>query len=140
FRDTLYAAGDFIEGTDTCAIARFSNLDWEVVLKPLQQSMDYFDGTTIRQLLAADNQLFCAGKFSVASLMIYGNNLMKFDRDNSGLAICTPLLIVDSGINTMAVLNNTICFGGEFIASNSDTLNHIAVFANSMLGIEENQM
>ena len=136
FRDTLYAACDFVDGTDTCAIARLVNYDWEIAIKPFQSMMDYFDGISIKQLMAEDNQLFCAGEFAAFSGMIYGSNLMKIDNVLNGQWNLSPLLLTDNRINTIAPLDNTICFGGSFIAAGNDTLNHIGVFSNSLLGID----
>lgn len=126
FHDTIYAACELVEGTDTCAIARFVNFDWEVFLKPYSIGMNYFDGVSMKSLLSTQDRLFGAGDFSCALGLVYGNNLIEFQHDASGQVYCAPLLVVDDIINTITVSENSIVFGGAFLNALSDTLNNVA--------------
>ncbi len=137
-RDTLYAGCDFVQGTDTCSIARFVNSDWEIVLKPGNSGTSYFYGTAIRQLLSVNQRLFCAGAFNTEVIFYFGNNLMEFQQDSNGIFSCLPLLNVDSSIHTFAVRGNTICFGGAFTNSITDTLNHIGLLNSVLTSIAGN--
>jgi hypothetical protein len=134
--DTLYAACNFVDGADTCALARFNNYtnDWETILKPFSSMADYFDGTSINHLLSIDQKLFCAGTFFTAAGMSYGNNLMHFQTDGTN-DFCIPMMIIDSGINSIAAYGNSICIGGTFTNSMSDTLNHIGLLKNVLTNI-----
>ncbi len=135
FRDTIYAACDIVDGTDTCAIARFVNFDWEVALKPFSGGFDYFDGVSVKSFLTAQDRLFCAGEFSCAAGLFYGNNLMEFRNDTSGQIFCIPLLVVDDVIRTLATSANTIIFGGDFHNALGDTLNNIGQLLNVLTAI-----
>jgi hypothetical protein len=125
FRDTVYAACDFVSGNDTCAIAKFVDYDWEIALKPYSNGFDSFDGNSIRSIISEQDKLFCAGEFSCNSGFYYGNHLMEFRMDPSGQNYCIPLLIVDDAINAIVRNTNTIVFGGHFSNALGDTLNHV---------------
>lgn len=126
FHDTIYAACDFVSGTDTCAIAKFSNIDWEIFLKPYSGAFDNFGGTSIKSFLSTQDKLFCAGEFSCTSGLFYGNNIMELRSDISGQTFCVPLLIVDDVIRSLARSSNTIVLGGDFSTALGDTLNNVA--------------
>jgi hypothetical protein len=141
FRDTIYAACDAIVGTDSCALARFGSFDWEVVIKPFSQIMDYFAGTSIKKLSVAQDRLFCAGDFFCSSATTYGNRMMEIYFDPNGVPMFNPLLLIDSTIHTMVVYNNVITFGGDFVAAEGDTLNHVGQLFNilsNVSGMEKN--
>jgi hypothetical protein len=134
--DTIYAACDVVVGTDSCALARCVIYDWEVVMKPFSIMMDYFNGTSIQKLTVAENRLFGAGDFHCASGMYFGNGMMEIIFDAStGAPTCIPLLVVDSTVRTMLAHNNIITFGGDFIATQADTLNHVGQLFNILTGV-----
>ncbi len=135
FRDTIYAACDVVDGMDTCAIARFVNFDWEVVLKPFTMGLDNFDGQSINYLLSSNDRLFCAGNFSCSSGLFYGNNLMEFRYDAGIQTTCSPLLVVNNVIRTMIPVTNNIVFGGDFSYALSDTLNYVGELFNVITDI-----
>ncbi len=135
--DTLYAACDVALGPDTCALAKFDNLNWECMLNPFALLMNNFSGTSVQHLLSANQKLFCAGTFTCTNGLYYGNNLMEFIANSSGAPSCLPMLLTDSGINSLAVWGNSICFGGAFTNSLSTTLNHIGIIPNILNSVNE---
>ena len=138
FHDTMYAACDVIAGGDTCALARFIDPDWEVILTPFGSISDYFYGNSILQLSVAENRLFGVGNFSCASNLTYGNGLMEINFDSlSGQIQCSPLVLLDSTVNTMVTNNNVITIGGEFIVDIVDTLNHVGQLENVLTKIDD---
>ena len=139
FHDTVYAACDVAAGTDTCAVARFVNFDWEVVLKPFSLPFSYFNGTSVQKLYVAGNRLFGAGNFLCAWGMYYGSSMMEITFDQlSGYPICNPLMFADSTVRTMTAYNNVITFGGDFIHVQNDTLNHVGQLQNILTAIPGN--
>ncbi len=136
YHDTLYAACDIAVGPDTCALARFVNSDWEVVIKPYYLMVEYYGGTSIRKLSVAQNRLFGIGDFFCSSGLIYGNRMMEIIFDPStGDAMCIPLIIVDSTVHTMVSQNDIITFGGDFITAYGDSLNHVGQLMSILSGI-----
>jgi hypothetical protein len=138
YNGKLYAACTYTQNTDTCALAVFENYDWSVTL-PLPSNvlpMTYFEGS-IKKLLSTPNGLLCAGQFQCSSGMTYGNNLMNF-QVTANDTFLSPLLVIDTTIQAMALgANNRLCFGGEFVASYSNVLNHIAEI-DILTGIQTN--
>jgi hypothetical protein len=138
FHDTIYAACDVINGNDTCALARFTNFDWNVIVKPVNQIANYFDGTSIQNLMVADDRLFCAGNFNCGSGMIYGSGIMEFQMDYAtNQPLCIPLFIADSTVNTLVNYNNILTFGGDFVYSMAQSLNHTAQLLNIINAVPE---
>lgn len=127
--DTLYAACDFINGTDTCALARFENFDWTVALG----LTPFLNGISIKSLTSVNDILFCGGDFFCSSMMSLGNNLMSYSSANGGQI--NPLITIDSTINVITLSGNFLVFGGDFFDTRNDTLNHIGQLSIVPTGI-----
>jgi hypothetical protein len=131
----LYAACDFIDGTDTCALAWFDTQDdvWKVDLMPgfTTVILSSLTGNSFRHLLSDGNQLIIAGDFVAENGMISGNHLMSYSKivypgDTTVYKIFSPLLMADRPVNHVEATGIYLYFGGEFITNAySDTLNHI---------------
>ncbi len=139
YKGNLYAACDYIQNTDTCALTVLdtNSGDWFTVLGSAFGNgiSSYFQGT-IKNMLNTNNGLVCGGNFQASYGMTYGNNLMRFEITPTD-TLTMPLLVIDTTINAMILsAANTLCFGGEFVASYSTTLNHIAQM-DVVTGIEK---
>lgn len=137
FDGKLFAACDVINGADTCAIAVFDNTNWQVRLKYIYGLMDYFEGRSVKSLLATGGHLFAGGDFFCGSGMTYGRNLTELFQgtiDTTQLSLM-PLTVTDSTVKALAVTYNSLYFGGDFIAGFGDTTNHIAYLDFTPTGI-----
>ena len=124
----IYAACDFIKGSDTCALAVLDGSDWQTIVKPNVFVGDALFGKSFNDLQAVGSKLYCGGSFQTMSLMSYGNNLMSFEHTGTALTDyqMTPLLNTDSTISCLATIGTELYFGGKFETNNySDTLNHV---------------
>jgi hypothetical protein len=138
----LYAACDVVSGTDTCAIASYKNGDWTSRLKPDYGFTSYFEGTSINSMKVINGVLVAGGSFSSGSGMTYGSNLMALELTPSGWGdttqlMCLPLTLTDNTVHSVASLNSTVYFGGSFITSMNNTLNHIGELQLTITGVEE---
>jgi hypothetical protein len=122
--DTLYAGCDLVNNTDSCAIARLDNFDWNVLLKPFT-GMDMLTGNAVLHLDAYNDVLICSGDFAASSSMIYGQNLIACFYQ-AGQFTFSPMVVIDSAIRTSLQVGNDLIIGGDFTAAMGDTLNHIA--------------
>lgn len=84
--------------------------------------------------------MLCGGNFMVGAGLFFGSNMMRFQQTNTAQAndyTFTPVLYLDSTVNTIAMNNSIAYFGGEFVANNmSNVLNHVAYF-DVLTGIKE---
>jgi hypothetical protein len=134
YNGRIYAACDVVSGNDTCALALFnaSNNDWEKVIVPINNLGNSFIGDKICALAINGNEMLCGGSFMVGAGLFFGNNMMRFQQANAATAndyTITPVLYLDSTVNTIAMNNSIAYFGGEFVANNmSNVLNHVAYF------------
>ncbi len=141
----LYAACDFVEGTDTCALAVFdtNNSEWQVAVKPQdsQSWLNYLSGNAFLSLLSDNDNLLIAGDFNCSSGMTDGNNLLNytsvsFPNDTNTYISLQPLLTTDAPVNCIAKSGLDIYFGGVFTTNAyTDTLNHIGYIQLLMVGI-----
>jgi hypothetical protein len=142
YNGRIYAACDVVSGNDTCALALFnaSNNDWEKVIVPINNLGNSFGGDKICALAVNGNEMLCGGNFMVGAGLFFGSNMMRFQQTNTAQAddyTITPVLYLDSTVNTIAMNNSIAYFGGEFVANNmSNVLNHVAYF-DVLTGIKE---
>jgi hypothetical protein len=144
-QNKLYAACDFTDGTDTCALAVFDtdNDVWDVDLAPSYSwtVLSYLMGNSFRHLKSRGSSLLIAGDFYAESGMIAGNNLMDASKainpgDGNYYYVFSPLLTVDQPVNHLAVSGLNVYFGGDFITNAyTDTLNHIGYLQLTPVGI-----
>jgi hypothetical protein len=134
-KDTLYAALDFVYGNDSCALSRYENFDWVNVLDPTNFPDDYLSGKSIQHLLSVNDRLFCSGYFYVYAFTQYGNNIMEYKPGLSSGSNCIPLMLTDSTIYTIELMNNLISFGGAFNTTGS--LHHIGQLTSVTIGMDE---
>jgi len=129
YNGKLYAACDFISGSDTCALAVFDNSSWQNVVKTYNGIGYALSGLGIKQITALDNKLYCAGYFTCFTAMNYGSGLMTYEHTNGTPYTnyyLNPILNADSTIKCMGIDNSMLYFGGSFTTNSySDTLNHI---------------
>jgi hypothetical protein len=134
-QNQLYAACDFVEGTDTCALAIFDtlNAEWQVAVKSHGSSgwLNHLEGNAFKQLLSGSEGLLVAGDFFCSSGMTTGANLLHytsiaFPNDTNVYMALEPLLFTDAPVNCLAQAGVDIYFGGDFIQNNYyDTLNYV---------------
>jgi hypothetical protein len=131
FNNRLYAACDFVEGTDTCAVSMLDAGNWITVLKPGLSIPDFLDGEKLKCFLAVNQHLYAGGLFTASSLMTYGTNLMELRVDSldGTIDFLDPLMVSDSTVNTLFQWNNNLGFAGAFVSA-SATLNHIGVLTS----------
>lgn len=126
---TLFAACNFVSGTDTCALASYENGDWVTRVKSSNEISSYFTGNAINTLVSANGLLVAGGDFDCGSGMTYGNDLAQLSKAQWGdttLYDCMPLTITDEKVNALTVSLNTLYFGGNFFSVGmGDTANHI---------------
>jgi len=128
YNGKLYAACDYISASnDTCALAVWDEFGWKTIIgRNYFVSSGAFLTGDIKKLLTNGNEMLAAGDFFCAIEMLIGNNLMSYKETATDTSI-TPLLYIDSAINCMAFqYNSTLCFGGDFVGPQNDSLNHIA--------------
>lgn len=134
YNGRIYAACDVVNGNDTCALALFNaaNNDWEKVILPLNGLGNSFSGEKICALAVNGSEMLCGGSFMVGSGLYFGQNILRFQQNSSSPAndyTISPILFLDSTVNTISLLGSLAYFGGDFITNNaSNTLNHIAYF------------
>ena len=142
YNGRIYAACDVVSGNDTCAIALFnaSNNDWEKVIVPVNNLGNSFFGEKISALAVSGNEMLCGGNFMAGAGLFFGKNMMRFTQANTASAndyMLSPVLYLDSTVNTIALNNSLAYFGGDFVANNmSSILNHVAYF-DVLTGIKE---
>lgn len=131
FNNRLYAACDFVEGTDTCAVAVLEAGDWQTVLKPGVSVPDFLNGEKIKSFLSVNQHLYAGGFFTASSLMTYGSHVMELrvDSTDGTIDFLDPLLVADSTVNTLFQWNNNLGFAGAFVSAFA-TLNHIGVLTS----------
>jgi hypothetical protein len=143
YKNHLYAACDFIYGTDSCAISVLDNNTWHTILKPNSASFNYLDGVSIRCLSANYQGIVAGGLFSISSGMIYGSQLMFLEdadpsNENTWMQFnAVPITQLDSAVNSIAALGNYYYFGGNFVVNNVQTVNHVATFYFNPSSIEK---
>lgn len=120
---TLYAAGDLYNNiVVTFGMARMAPVAvaWENLLP---NHADYMPTSVaddhITSLVALDNDIYFGGQFTVVQLMVYGNNVGRFNGTVDGVE---PLIVVDDDVNDVALLNDQLIIGGAFAV----TYPHIA--------------
>jgi Secretion system C-terminal sorting domain len=129
FKNDLLAACDFYEYTDTCALAKLGNNDWEILIKPTLFSS--FSGNAIKTFIKQDTNLYFGGDFISNTLMYSGTNIAKVFAAN-GVFITQPITTLDKPVNIGLSANNKILFAGDFInnqsvqSSQSQAVNRIA--------------
>jgi hypothetical protein len=131
----LYAACDFVSGTDTCALAVYDTMNgyWTVELSTSISTIvfSYLSGNSFRHITSAGSELLIAGDFFSEAGMIMGNNLASYSKfsypgDTTVYQRVSALLTADKPVNSIAVSGLNVYFGGEFITNAyTDTLNHI---------------
>jgi hypothetical protein len=142
YNGRIYAGCDVVSGNDTCALALFNaaNNDWEKVIMPVNNLGNSFNGTKICALAVNGTEMLCGGNFMAGAGLFFGNNMMRFIQTNTAQAndyILSPILNLDSTVNTIAMNNSLAYFGGDFVANNmSSILNHVAYF-DVLTGIKE---
>jgi hypothetical protein len=142
YNGRIYAACDVVSGNDTCALALFNNAnnEWEKVIMPMGGIGGTFTGQKICALAVNGNEMLCGGNFMVATLMFFGQNMMRFQQNSTAPAntySLEPILYLDSTVNTIAMNNSLAYFGGEFVANNvTNILNHVAYF-DVLTGVKE---
>ncbi len=142
YNGRIYAACDVVSGNDTCALALFNatNNDWEKVIIPLNTIGNSFTGEKICALAVNGNEMLCGGSFSVGAGLFFGNNMLRLTQSNTAQAndyIISPILYLDSTINTIAMNSSIAYFGGDFITNNtSNILNHVA-YIDMLTGIKQ---
>jgi hypothetical protein len=109
YKQQLYAAGDFISGTDTFGIARFANSKWENLTSGLGYNSN-LNGRYIASLSIDHDYLFLGGRFEIDPFTgTYGRNLANFDGNFfSGIAD------LDSSVHALATIHQSIYVGGDF--------------------------
>lgn len=142
FQNTLYAAGDFINGADTFGIARFQSGSWENLL-------DYFgylynlDEQYITALERDGGRMLIGGDFHFDPLGgTYSKNLVVFDGNYfNGLGD------LDAAVNTLVNNNDFVYMGGAFKKATSGwagitvELNSISYFnADPLAGKDEHAL
>jgi hypothetical protein len=139
YNDEVYAGGDFIQGSDTFGIARFSGSTWEN-LTPYFGYIDELSGQSITSLVADKEFLVIGGKFRLDPFIgNYGRNLAAYNGTNfMGKAD------LDSTVEVLSVIGQSIYMGGAFKTSTTGwggattDLNSIAHFeAAPATGIDE---
>lgn len=133
YNNRIYAACDVVNGNDTCAMALFnSQNEWEKVIMPLNGLGNSFTGQKISALAVNGNEMLCGGSFMVGSGLYFGQNMMRFQQSSTAPAndyTISPVLFLDSTVNTIAMDNSIAYFGGDFVHNNaSNVLNHVAYF------------
>ena len=142
YNGRIYAACDVVSGNDTCALALFNapNNDWEKVIVPVNNLGNSFFGEKISALAVSGNEMLCGGNFMAGAGLFFGKNMMRFTQANAASAndyMVSPVLYLDSTVNTIALNNSLAYFGGDFVANNmSSILNHVAYF-DVLTGIKE---
>lgn len=135
----LFAACNFVSGTDTCALASYENGDWITRIKSSNEISSFFTGNAINTLVSANGLLLAGGDFDCGSGMTYGSNLAQLTKAQWGdttLYDCMPLTITDEKVNALAASLNTLYFGGNFFfAGMGDTANHIGYLQLTPNGI-----
>jgi hypothetical protein len=141
----LFAACDFVSGTDTCALAVFDTMNgnWTVELSTSISAIvfSYLAGNSFRHITSAGSELLIAGDFFSEAGMVMGNNLASYDRfsypgDTTVYQRVSALLTADKPVNSIAVSGLNVYFGGEFITNAyTDTLNHIGNLQLTPVGI-----
>jgi hypothetical protein len=131
YNGRLYAACDFINGNDSCALAVYDNANWYKVMQPFFAPFDGLSGTNFRTIVAEGNRLYCGGNFGCSSGMLFGSDLMYFEQAPTALPNVYsfgPLLYLDNTVNCINISNSVFYFGGEFISNSvTQTLNHIGI-------------
>jgi hypothetical protein len=139
YSNRLYAACDFVEGIDTCALSMLELGDWQTVLMPGGAVADFLSGEQIKTLLSVNQHLYAGGFFTASSLMTFGTNLMEINIDTTAgnVSYLNPLLFSDSTVNSLFVWNTNLGFGGAFVNAGT-TLNHIGVLTSvDVTGLEQ---
>ena len=131
YNNRIYAACEFVEGIDTCALSMLEMGDWQTVLSPGFTVPDFLSGTGIKSLLSVNQHLYAAGHFTASALMVYGSQVMEINLDQltGNVNSLNPLLIADSTANSLFVWNNNLGFAGAFVDAGI-TLNHIGVLSS----------
>lgn len=139
FDGKLFAA---CYSTSICALATFDGNDWNVHLKDMSNSLNYFSGKSISCLAATDSMLYAGGDFFVGTNSIMGKGLMGYIPEIvfGGTVIYDvygPPVLLDSTVNSIALSGNNLFFGGNFLRANNGwpgekTLNHIANIGSNM--------
>ena len=112
---TLYAGGDLYNNiVVTFGMARIAPLAlaWENVLP---NHADYMPtsvpGDRITSLAARDTDIYFGGQFAIVQLMVYGNNMGRFNGTLDGVE---PLIVVDQLVSDVALLGDQLIIGGAF--------------------------
>ena len=139
YNHNLYAAGDFVNGTDTFGLARFTGSGWENLLASFGY-IDHPEGDYISAMAVSEAQLLLGGHFDFNPMLgTYGKNLATYDGQSfSGLAT------LDSSVNSLTLAGNQVFMGGAFKNStygwsgDKVELNSITYFSTSLTsGIDE---
>ncbi len=137
--NTLYAACDFVNGSDTCALACYDSGVWQVKIKLVP---DYYPptGKSFRTMALYDSAIVLGGRFFYDGGFTFANNLVKYYRKINSWGVTYVDAIIafanlDSSVNSIAIQSGNLYFGGNFVRNSAKVLNRIGIISDSYVGI-----
>lgn len=103
----LYAGCKFINGSDSCAIARLDSIEWTTIFKPVTNG-------NIKAMLQVGNGIQLFGSFGIFDGWSWSSNNGVLRFTTTGTPIIIPGVNLNSHVNTSLSMNGNVIFGGDF--------------------------
>ena len=138
----LYAACDFYEMGDSCALFAFdSTYNGTAILIPGLNQAAFLNGQSFNCIASYGNKLIIGGNFTASTFLSFGNNIMAYAPLDTlvGQNQVINFASVDGTAKTLATGYNYLYLGGDFTYDShlQDRLNHVGYIDLITLGIDK---